>query len=152
MTLRAAIDQYVAWRQAQGARFQAQAYVLHRYSRSAGDGVGCDEVRSAETRAFVDARSSTAARPLRTTGPTSIRSWRASTATRSPVASAVHRLTAWYREGADVQRLLPLLSIYLGHVSVAATQVYLSMTPELLHEAALRFERYTENGNGGDHG
>ena len=54
MTLRAAIDQYVAWRQAQGARFQAQAYVLRRYSRSAGDGVGCDEVRSDEARAFVD--------------------------------------------------------------------------------------------------
>ena len=67
-------------------------------------------------------------------------------------AFAVHRLTAWYREGADVQRLLPLLSTYLGHVSVAATQVYLSMTPELLEEAALRFERYTESGNGGDHG
>lgn len=54
MTLRAAIDQYVAWRQAQGARFQAQAYVLRRYARSAGDGVGCDEVSSDEGRAFVD--------------------------------------------------------------------------------------------------
>ena len=54
MTLHAAIDRYVAWRQAQGARFQAQAYVLRRYSRSAGDGVGCDEVRSHEARAFVD--------------------------------------------------------------------------------------------------
>ena len=67
-------------------------------------------------------------------------------------AFAVHRLTAWYREGADVQRLLPLLSTYLGHVSVAATQVYLSMTPELLQQAARRFERYTESGNGGGHG
>ena len=28
---------------------------------------------------------------------------------------AVHRLTAWYKEGADVQRLLPVLSVYLGH-------------------------------------
>ena len=54
MTLRAAIDQYVAWRQAQGARFQAQAYVLRRYARSAVDGVGCDEVSSDEVRAFVD--------------------------------------------------------------------------------------------------
>ena len=51
-----------------------------------------------------------------------------------------------------MQRLLPSLSTYLGHVSVAATQVYLSMTPELLQEAALRFERYTESGNGGGHG
>lgn len=55
---------------------------------------------------------------------------------------AVHRLTAWYREGADVQRLLPILSTYMGHKDPSGTQVYLSMTPELLHQAALRLERY----------
>jgi integrase/recombinase XerD len=55
---------------------------------------------------------------------------------------AVHRLTAWYRQGADVQHLLPGLSTYLGHVSLAATQVYLTMTPELLEEASRRFARY----------
>ena len=44
---------------------------------------------------------------------------------------AVHRLTAWYRQGADVQRLLHHLSVYLGHAHLAATQVYLTMTPEL---------------------
>jgi len=55
---------------------------------------------------------------------------------------AVHRLTCWYRQGADVQRLLQHLSVYLGHVHIRHTQVYLSMTPELLHEASLRFERY----------
>ena len=317
MTLRAAIDQYVAWRQAQGARFQAQAYVLRRYSRSVGDGVGCDEVRSDEARAFVDggatasnnraykhsvlagffryavARGLATRSPLpvvapktfppalpyiysreelrrlldatktyrkrvnqlephtfrtlllvlygaglrrgealhltladvdlqaavltvretkfdktrfvplgpqlaqameeyatqrrasdasqtgeapffvnrdgtplaaRTVSKAFVHLRRAAGVSREPEARyqprlhdlrhafAVHRLTAWYREGADVQRLLPLLSTYLGHVSVAATQVYLSMTPELLEEAALRFERYTESGNGGDHG
>jgi len=55
---------------------------------------------------------------------------------------AVRRLTSWYEQGADVQRLLPQLATYLGHVSIAATQVYLTMTPELLHAASLRFERY----------
>jgi integrase/recombinase XerD len=55
---------------------------------------------------------------------------------------AVHRLVAWYQQGADVQRLLPQLSTYLGHVNVADTEVYLRMTPELLREANLRFERY----------
>jgi integrase/recombinase XerD len=55
---------------------------------------------------------------------------------------AVHRLTEWYRQGADVQRLLHHLSVYLGHAYLAATQVYLTMTPELLHEAGTRFERY----------
>jgi integrase len=57
-------------------------------------------------------------------------------------SSAVHRLTAWYREGKDVQLLLPQLSVYMGHAHLAATQVYLTMTPELLHEASLRFELY----------
>ena len=57
-------------------------------------------------------------------------------------AAAVHRLTAWYREGKDVQRLLPLLSTYLGHVDIASTQLYLTMTPDLLHEASKRFAKY----------
>lgn len=55
---------------------------------------------------------------------------------------AVHRLTSWYRQGADVQTLLPLLSTYLGHKDLSGTQVYLSMTPELLEQASLRLERY----------
>jgi site-specific recombinase XerD len=55
---------------------------------------------------------------------------------------AVKRLTAWYREGADVQKLLPQLATYLGHVKLSATQVYLTMTPELLREASMRFEQY----------
>jgi hypothetical protein len=48
----------------------------------------------------------------------------------------------WYQQRADVQRLLPQLSTYLGHVRIANTQVYLTMTPELLREANRRFERY----------
>ena len=64
---------------------------------------------------------------------------------------AVHRLTAWHRQGKDAQRLLPLLSTYLGHSSVAATQVYLDLTPELLRAAASRFQRYAASGNGGRH-
>ncbi len=57
--------------------------------------------------------------------------------------SAVHRLIAWYREGKDVQKLLPGLSVYMGHTHLAATQAYLTITPDLLQEASLRFERYT---------
>jgi site-specific recombinase XerD len=52
---------------------------------------------------------------------------------------AVHRLLAWYRDGGDVQARLPLLSTYMGHVCLVSTQVYLSITGELLHEAAQRF-------------
>lgn len=59
---------------------------------------------------------------------------------------AVHSLTAWYRRGADVQRLLPVLSSYLGHSKLEGTKVYLSMTPELLRRASLRFARYAGGG------
>ncbi len=55
---------------------------------------------------------------------------------------AVNRLVAWYREGADVQACLPLLSTYLGHSSISGTQTYLTMTPELLTEASECFARY----------
>jgi integrase len=61
---------------------------------------------------------------------------------------AVHRLTSWYRQGADVPRLLHHLSVYLGHAHLDSTQVYLTLTPELLHEAGLRFERYARGEDG----
>lgn len=37
-------------------------------------------------------------------------------------------------------------TLYMGHVDVAATQRYLTMTPELLNEASLRFQRYATEG------
>jgi integrase/recombinase XerD len=55
--------------------------------------------------------------------------------------AAQHRIEAWYREGKDVQRLLPKLATYLGHRDIDGTQRYLHMTPELLREANQRFER-----------
>lgn len=54
----------------------------------------------------------------------------------------VHRLVSWYRSGANLQRLLPQLSTYLGHINIQGTQRYLTLTPELLREASDRFERY----------
>lgn len=59
---------------------------------------------------------------------------------------AVHRLTEWYRNGADVQTLLPALSTYLGHIDLRSTQCYLTMTPELLGEANRRFQDYVYGG------
>lgn len=52
---------------------------------------------------------------------------------------AIHRLLKWYREGADVQAVLPLLSTYLGHSDVRYSQVYLKATGLLLREAHERF-------------
>jgi integrase len=55
---------------------------------------------------------------------------------------AMNRLVSWYREGKNVQRLLPHLSTYLGHRSVNETQRYLNMTAELTMQAGLRFLKY----------
>lgn len=54
---------------------------------------------------------------------------------------AVHRLERWHRDGADIAVKLPLLSAFLGHVDLASTQVYLTMTPERLRLVGESFER-----------
>ena len=54
---------------------------------------------------------------------------------------AVHRLTAWYREGVDIHARLSWLSAYMGHNDLLGTEAYLTATPELLALAASRFER-----------
>ena len=59
---------------------------------------------------------------------------------------AVRRLVSWYREGKNVQRLLPHLATYLGHVGIRETARYLTMTKELLDEAGHRFELYAAPG------
>ena len=53
---------------------------------------------------------------------------------------AVRTLLGWYRDGADVQACMPLLSTYLGHVHPANTYWYLSAAPELLNLVAARLD------------
>jgi integrase/recombinase XerD len=62
-------------------------------------------------------------------------------------AAAVHRLVAWYREGADLSSRLVQLSAYLGHVGLASTQKYLTLTPELRAQASARFAHYALGGS-----
>lgn len=57
---------------------------------------------------------------------------------------AIRTLLGWYREGIDVERQLPVLSTYLGHVCVRDTYWYLSACPELMQEAARRLDRRWE--------
>jgi integrase len=54
---------------------------------------------------------------------------------------AVQTLLRWYRTDIDVERHLPELSTYLGHVHVADTYWYISAVPELLQLATLRLEQ-----------
>jgi integrase/recombinase XerD len=43
---------------------------------------------------------------------------------------AVHRITAWIRLGADLNRMLPALSVYMGFAGLTATERFLFLTPE----------------------
>ena len=54
---------------------------------------------------------------------------------------AVNTLLRWYRDGVDVERHIPRLATWLGHVHVSDTYWYLTATPELLQLAARRLER-----------
>jgi site-specific recombinase XerD len=51
---------------------------------------------------------------------------------------AARTLIHWYRAGLDVERELPKLSTYLGHVHVNDTYWYLEAVPELLQLATDR--------------
>lgn len=51
---------------------------------------------------------------------------------------ATWRLVEWYRAGLDVEREMPKLSTYLGHVNVANTYWYIEAIPELLRLATDR--------------
>jgi integrase/recombinase XerD len=54
---------------------------------------------------------------------------------------ATNTLVHWYQSDQDPERLLPILSTYLGHVHVADTQWYLNGSPELMREAMRRLDR-----------
>jgi integrase/recombinase XerD len=59
---------------------------------------------------------------------------------------AVATLLSWHRAGVDVQRQLPVLSTYMGHLSPYQTYWYLEATPELMALVAERLERSMEVG------
>lgn len=54
-------------------------------------------------------------------------------------AFASNRLLEWYRQGRDVNALLPALATYMGHTCISYTQTYLHATPELMQAANERF-------------
>jgi integrase/recombinase XerD len=65
---------------------------------------------------------------------------------------AVHALLRWYRSGADVSSRLPILSRYMGHVSVVSTQYYLSLLGTVAEAANVKFERHCDRFlTAGDH-
>lgn len=60
---------------------------------------------------------------------------------------AVATLLHWYRSGRKIDPLLPVLSTYMGHVSITGTYWYLTCTPELMAAAGARLEARWKGGN-----
>ena len=60
----------------------------------------------------------------------------------------MRRLLRWYQQGADLDRKLLALSLYLGHAHVSDTYWYLTGVPELMAFAAKRFERFGQDEGG----
>jgi site-specific recombinase XerD len=55
----------------------------------------------------------------------------------------VHRVLAWYRSGQDVQRLLPQLATYLGHIDTAVflSRVNQPLTRFGIHRVVTQYAR-----------
>lgn len=43
---------------------------------------------------------------------------------------AVHRIASWIKHGADLNRMMPALSVYMGLTGLRTTEKYLTLTPE----------------------
>lgn len=54
---------------------------------------------------------------------------------------ATQTLLRWYRDGEDVDRLMPRLSTYLGHVAPESTYWYLTAVPALMAVVQRKLER-----------
>jgi integrase/recombinase XerD len=65
---------------------------------------------------------------------------------------AVNVLMGWYRNHEDAQAKLPLLSTYMGHVSIVSTHYYLTFTEGLRSEASTLFHRHFGEVVNPDHG
>lgn len=63
---------------------------------------------------------------------------------------ACWRLLRWYADGVNVECAVTALSTYLGHAKVTDTYWYLTATPELLLQAAARFEPFACPEQGGE--
>jgi integrase len=55
---------------------------------------------------------------------------------------AVETLMRCYRQGGDVQTLLPKIALYMGHINIVSTAYYLHFIPEIATFASNRFEQH----------
>ncbi len=55
------------------------------------------------------------------------------------------RLLTWYKEGKNLNQMIPFLSTYIGHVKVSDTYWYITGIPELMSAATKRFEQFYQS-------
>ena len=53
MSLRDAVDHYIAWRRAHGAKFDAGTRLLHQFCKHVGGNIGCDAIAEADVLGFL---------------------------------------------------------------------------------------------------
>ena len=63
MTLRKAIEQYIAWRQAHGTKFHSGAVLLHLFLNSIDGEINCDAVTDEQVCAFLAGKGPLRRRP-----------------------------------------------------------------------------------------
>ena len=51
------------------------------------------------------------------------------------------RLLIWYQEGENFEKLIPFLSVYLGHTAATSTYWYMTAVPELMALVSNKFEQ-----------
>jgi integrase/recombinase XerD len=51
---------------------------------------------------------------------------------------AVHRIAGWIKHGADLNRMLPALSVYMGLTGLGTTEKYLTLTPDRFRPQLLK--------------
>lgn len=51
---------------------------------------------------------------------------------------AVHRIAGWIKHGADLNRMLPALSVYMGLTGLGTTEKYLTLTPDRFRTQLLK--------------
>ena len=56
MILRDAINHYIAWHQAHGAKFHSSVRLLHRFCEHVGGNIGCDAVAEADVLSSLPAQ------------------------------------------------------------------------------------------------
>ena len=172
MKLSEAVTAYVAYKQSLGMRFATEARTLKSFYRTLGD-VEMREVEADRVCAYLAgngpittfwyrklsalrgfyrfalARGYATCSPLPLTVPEEPQAFVPYIYSRDEIKRLLAATAG--RERCNLSsltcRTLLQLATYLGHVHIAATQHYLTMTPELLRHASLRFERYARGGD-----